>query len=154
MDPKLPTMPQTFRNAGYQAYAVGKLHVYPQRNRIGFDEVILCEEGRHQFGGVVDDFERFLEREGYAGYEFTHAMGSNEYCTRPVALAGTLPPNQLDHARNVLHHPSPRSHPLSFLVLLLHGTASADNSAARLFRHVSTPRCRRTCCRRLGKKFR
>ena len=86
MDPKLPTMPQTFRNAGYQAYAVGKLHVYPQRNRIGFDEVILCEEGRHQFGGVVDDFERFLEREGYAGYEFTHAMGSNEYCTRPWHL--------------------------------------------------------------------
>ncbi len=86
MDPKLPTMPQVFRDAGYQAYAVGKLHVYPQRNRIGFDEVILCEEGRHHLGGVVDDFERFLEREGYTGQEFIHAMGSNEYCTRPWHL--------------------------------------------------------------------
>ena len=30
---------------GIQAYAVGKLHVYPQRDRIGFDDVILDEEG-------------------------------------------------------------------------------------------------------------
>ena len=42
MDPALPTMPQVFRDAEYQAFAVGKLHVYPQRDRIGFDEVILC----------------------------------------------------------------------------------------------------------------
>ena len=27
--PDLPTLAQTFRDAGYQAYAVGKLHVYP-----------------------------------------------------------------------------------------------------------------------------
>ena len=44
------TLPQTFRDAGYQAYAVGKLHVYPQRNRIGFDDVLLNEEGRHHLG--------------------------------------------------------------------------------------------------------
>ena len=86
MDPKLTTMPSAFRNAGYQAYAVGKLHVYPQRDRIGFEEVILNEEGRHQFGGVVDDYERFLREEGYSGQEFTHGMGSNEYCVRPWHL--------------------------------------------------------------------
>ena len=39
MDPRLAPLPQTFRDAGYQAYAVGKLHVYPQRDRIGFDDV-------------------------------------------------------------------------------------------------------------------
>ena len=82
MDPKLPTMPQVFRGAGYQAYAVGKLHVYPQRNRIGFDEVILNEEGRHHLSGVQDDFERFLQQEGYAGQELTHAMGNNVYTAR------------------------------------------------------------------------
>ena len=86
MDPDLPTLPQTFRQAGYQAYAVGKLHVYPQRHRIGFDDVILCEEGRHHLGGGKDDFELFLEREGYAGQELTHAMGNNEYATRPWHL--------------------------------------------------------------------
>ena len=44
--PDFPTLAQTFRNAGYQAYAVGKLHVFPQRDRIGFDDVLLAEEGR------------------------------------------------------------------------------------------------------------
>ena len=39
--PDLPTLPQIFSEAGYQTYAVGKLHVYPQRDRIGFDDVIL-----------------------------------------------------------------------------------------------------------------
>src|SRR5688500_12805117 len=37
--PDVPTLAQTFRDAGYQAYAVGKQHVYPQRRRIGFDDV-------------------------------------------------------------------------------------------------------------------
>ena len=48
--PDLPTVAQTFRDAGYQAYAVGKLHVYPQRDRIGFDDVLLDEEGRPHLG--------------------------------------------------------------------------------------------------------
>ena len=86
MSPDLPTMPQVFRDNGYQAYAVGKLHVYPQRDRIGFDEVILCEEGRHHLGGGDDDFERFLRQEGYPGQELTHAMGNNAYTTRPWHL--------------------------------------------------------------------
>jgi len=79
--PPLPTLAQTFRDAGYQACAVGKLHVYPQRSRIGFDEVILGEEGRLQFG-VVDDYELFLGDRGYAGQQFHHGMGNNEYVTR------------------------------------------------------------------------
>lgn len=86
MDPELPTLPQVFRDAGYQAFAVGKMHVYPQRDRIGFDDVILNEEGRHHLGGVRDDYELFLADEGYAGQELTHAMGNNEYCTRPWHL--------------------------------------------------------------------
>ena len=34
--PDAPTMAETFVAAGYQAYAIGKLHVYPPRSRIGF----------------------------------------------------------------------------------------------------------------------
>ena len=87
MNPGLSTMPQVFREHGYRACAVGKLHVYPQRDRIGFDEVILCEEGRHHLGGnVQDDFERFLVRQGHAGRELTHGMGNNVYTTRPWHL--------------------------------------------------------------------
>ena len=39
--PEAKTLAQAFSDAGYQTVAVGKLHVYPQRNRIGFNEVIL-----------------------------------------------------------------------------------------------------------------
>ena len=46
--------------AGYQTYAVGKLHVYPQRDRIGFDDVLLNEDGRHHLGLGADDYELFL----------------------------------------------------------------------------------------------
>jgi arylsulfatase len=79
--PRVPTLAQVFRNAGYQAYGVGKLHVYPQRDRIGFDDVILCEEGRAQWG-VVDDYELFLGDRGYPGRQFDHGMCNNQYVAR------------------------------------------------------------------------
>ncbi len=84
--PDLPTMAQTFRDAGYQAYAVGKLHVYPQRNRIGFDDVILDEEGRTQYG-VIDDYENYLADQGHIGQAFSHGMSNNDYNTRPWHLS-------------------------------------------------------------------
>lgn len=83
--PELPTIAQSFSEAGYQTYAVGKLHVYPQRDRIGFDDVILEEEGRVLYG-VVDDYETFLADKGYAGQQFDHGMGNNEYLMRPWHL--------------------------------------------------------------------
>ena len=82
MDPNLPTLAQTFRDAGYQAFAVGKLHVYPQRDCIGFDDVTLMEECRHQFGLTADDYELFLAEQGYAGQAMTHGMCNNDYMTR------------------------------------------------------------------------
>jgi len=81
----LPTLAQTFRDAGYQAQAVGKLHVYPPRDRIGFDDVILAEEGRPQLG-AIDDHQLFLGDEGYAGQGFAHGMSNNDYQHRPWHL--------------------------------------------------------------------
>lgn len=83
--PDFTTLAQAFGNAGYQTFAVGKLHVYPQRNRIGFDDVILQEEGRYEFGNV-DDYQIWLGEQGYAGEEFMHSMGNNNYLTRPWHL--------------------------------------------------------------------
>lgn len=77
--PNLPTMAQTFRDNGYQAYAVGKLHVYPQRDRIGFDDALVVEEGRHQFGMTKDDYEMFIQEEGFAGQEYGHGASNNDY---------------------------------------------------------------------------
>jgi len=83
--PNVTTLAQAFRDNGYQAYAVGKLHVYPQRNRIGFDDVILAEEGRYEFG-EVDDYQTWLGENGHVGEEFMHSMGNNTYYTRPWHL--------------------------------------------------------------------
>jgi len=84
--PDLPTLAGTFGRAGYQTYAVGKMHVFPQRDRIGFHEVILNEEGRHQFGMSADDYDLFLADQGYAGQQYVHGMCNNMYETRPWHL--------------------------------------------------------------------
>lgn len=84
--PDVPTLAESFVSAGYQAYGVGKLHVYPQRNRIGFNDVVLAEEGRYQHG-LIDDYQIWLGENGYLGKEFLHGMGSNEYYTRPWHLS-------------------------------------------------------------------
>ena len=91
------------------AVALGKLHVYPQRNRIGFDEVFLCEEGRHHLGGnVQDDFERFLAHQGYTGRELSHGMGNNVYTTRPWHLPEEChPTNWTVRPADVRDHPAP-----------------------------------------------
>lgn len=81
----LTTLPQAFRDAGYQAYGVGKLHVYPPRDRIGFDDVFLAEEGRPQFGSI-DDYEIFLADRGHAGQQFAGGMNNNNYMHRPWHL--------------------------------------------------------------------
>ncbi len=80
--PDAITLAQSFRNGGYQANAVGKLHVHPQRDRIGFDDVILEEEGRHQFGGHADDYEMFLDEQGYGGRVFEAGHATGDYTAR------------------------------------------------------------------------
>ena len=77
----IPSMPQVFRNAGYQAYGVGKLMIYPGRDRMGFDDILINEEGRHMYGVGADDYEMFLTEQGYPGQEYTHGSG-NDYVTR------------------------------------------------------------------------
>jgi len=87
----IPTLAETFRKNGYQATAIGKLHVYPQRNRIGFDDVILYEEGRSNLGSI-DDYEIFLADEGQAGKQNMHGMSQNEFSWTPWHLEDRLHP--------------------------------------------------------------
>ena len=83
---QLTTLPQAFRDAGYQANAVGKLHVYPPRDRIGFDDVQLAEEGRPHLG-AIDDYEMFLADRGHVGQQFAGGMNNNNYMHRPWHLS-------------------------------------------------------------------
>ena len=84
--PKVTTMAQAFRDAGYQTQAVGKLHVHPQRDRIGFDDVLLDDEGRPQWG-ITDDYDIYLGDQGLPGRQFDHGMSNNQYHWRPWHLA-------------------------------------------------------------------
>jgi len=94
--PRVPTLAQCFRDAGYQAYCVGKLHVWPQRDRLGFDDVLLEEQGRHQHrpvpDGVADDWELHLQEQGYSGQEYAGGMTQNDFVARPWHLPEHLHP--------------------------------------------------------------
>lgn len=41
------TIAQTFKDAGYQTQCIGKMHVYPARKRLGFDNVLLHDGYLH-----------------------------------------------------------------------------------------------------------
>ena len=83
--PQVKTLATCLREGGYQSTAIGKLHVYPKRDRIGFDDAIIAEEGRGHLGSD-DDYEIFLADQGHAGQQFLHGMGNNEYLWRPWHL--------------------------------------------------------------------
>lgn len=87
--PDIPTLAGCFTRGGYQTSATGKLHVYPTRDRIGFEETFIAEEGRSHLGGV-DDYEIFLAEKGCAGQQFMHGMSNNEYSWRPWHLDENL----------------------------------------------------------------
>jgi arylsulfatase A-like enzyme len=87
--PKAPLLAQVFKDQGYQTAAIGKLHVFPQRNRIGFEEALIAEEGRLNLG-AIDDYDLFLADKGFAGEQYMHGMSNNDYQTRPWHLAEPL----------------------------------------------------------------
>ncbi|NVK60788.1 MAG: sulfatase-like hydrolase/transferase [Rhodobacteraceae bacterium] len=89
MPAKARTLAGTFSAAGYQTGAIGKLHVYPPRDRIGFDDALLAEEGRGHLGGP-DDYEMSLADAGHPGEQFAHGMSNNEYGWNTWHLADDL----------------------------------------------------------------
>ena len=85
MPPNTKTIAQTFRDNGYQAFAVGKLHVMPQRDRIGFDDALISEEGRPYYGSI-DDYDLYLAEKGFVGQQFSHGVSNNDYTWRTWQL--------------------------------------------------------------------
>ncbi len=85
-----PKLAEMFTKAGYQTFAAGKLHVHPQRNRIGFEDVQLNEEGRRQGGLHRDDYEADLERHNVLQLAHSHGLGNNQYGMRLSPLPEPL----------------------------------------------------------------
>ena len=71
---------------------MGKLHVHPRRNRIGFDKVIFNEEGRSTNGGGRDDWEKDLDARGFGGQAYATGGCNNDYLITPWHLPWDLHP--------------------------------------------------------------
>ncbi|MCG6567239.1 arylsulfatase [Tessaracoccus sp. ZS01] len=86
------TLPRELGRAGYQTQAIGKMHVYPERDRIGFDDVRLHDGFLHfarQRAGrnlqLIDDYSTWLRRQPgmAAAAETDHGVGCNSMMARP-----------------------------------------------------------------------
>ncbi len=87
------TMPEIFTKNGYQTRCVGKMHVWPPRKNLGFEEVELCDgylphrnvktQQQHSWWRV-DDYINFLkEKEGIDADFAENGVDCNSYVVRP-----------------------------------------------------------------------
>ncbi|HIT77044.1 MAG TPA: arylsulfatase [Candidatus Avipropionibacterium avicola] len=91
------TLPSVLRENGYQTQAIGKMHVFPERARCGFDDVRLHDGFMHfgrRYGGrnliAHDDYLTWLQRQPGVdahGDYFDDGVG----CNSMVALPWTKP---------------------------------------------------------------
>ena len=58
LPPGIPTFPQLLRDSGYRTAAVGKMHFTPSYLDIGFDKMMLAEQGGT--GRYIDDYHAWL----------------------------------------------------------------------------------------------
>jgi arylsulfatase len=97
------TIQGEFRKAGYHTQAIGKMHVYPERGRIGFDDVILHDGFLHhsrrhfkQNFAFFDDYVPWLRRQPGSTPEaeyFDHGVNCNSVAARPWDKAEHLHPS-------------------------------------------------------------
>jgi len=83
------TLAGEFTRHGYQTQAVGKMHVYPERSQLGFQNVILHDgylhfARRNPASGLVDDYLPWLrEQLGRQADYFEHGVNCNSQVARP-----------------------------------------------------------------------
>lgn len=96
------TVQGEFRRAGYQTQAIGKLHVFPERSRSGFDEALLHDGylhfARRHHGGhfaKFDDYVPWLRRQPGVSADadyFDSGVNCNSLVARPWHLREELHP--------------------------------------------------------------
>ena len=95
------TLASEFGRHGYQTRAIGKLHAFPERNRIGFDEVTLHDGYLHAARDrrvdprFHDDYLSWLERQPgeHAGADYADTgLDCNSVVARPWPRAERLHP--------------------------------------------------------------
>jgi arylsulfatase A-like enzyme len=95
------TLPQAFRDAGYQTQAIGKMHYSPERVRLGFDDVILhdgylqASRRRQRDARWYDDYLTWLRKqagESAASDYIENGTHCNAVTARPWDKAESLHP--------------------------------------------------------------
>lgn len=96
------TMPGEFRRHGYQTKCVGKLHVSPERNRIGFDDVTLHDGYLHfarRRDRAVESYDDYLPwlrdqaGQNAAADYFDNGLNCNSVVARPWDKPEALHPS-------------------------------------------------------------
>lgn len=84
------TLAGVFTSNGYQTQAIGKMHVYPERSQLGFQNVILHDGYLHharnhnRYHDTIDDYLPWLRRAlGRDADYFDHGLNCNAYTVRP-----------------------------------------------------------------------
>ncbi len=86
------TLAGEFTRHGYQTQAIGKMHVYPERKQLGFQNVILHDghlhfprRQSHRHLDIYDDYIPWLrEKLGDPSAEyFDHGLNCNSFAVRP-----------------------------------------------------------------------
>lgn len=97
------TLPQYFKDRGYQTYCVGKMHVFPTRKRLGFDHIVLNDGYLHvhrKYGKAYgqqfeysNDYHTFLKEEmGFRTDVIDNGLHCNSWQARPWHLEEYLHP--------------------------------------------------------------
>ena len=94
------TIASVLAEAGYLTHAVGKMHVWPARRRMGFHDVDLHDgytaEGRRQLSNFeqVDDYLPWLRLRSHSEADIVDAaLGCNGYDVRPWPMDDRLHPH-------------------------------------------------------------
>jgi arylsulfatase A-like enzyme len=94
------TLPGLLSRAGYQTHCVGKMHVWPQRRRLGFDDVRLHDGYLHAVRDSARDYARdddylvwLRERIGAGADTIDVGLGCNGYVARPWTRDEMLHPS-------------------------------------------------------------
>jgi arylsulfatase A-like enzyme len=80
------TMPGCLSAAGYQTQLVGKLHLFPQRKRYGFDHMVLSDSAHHRPTSryqAHNDYTKWLRDQGFNHNPNSHGLSGNGRVARP-----------------------------------------------------------------------
>jgi len=96
------TLGGCFSRGGYQTHVVGKMHVWPQRNRLGFDEVELHDGYLHttrnanvphrEYFDINDDYLAYLRQYKPDADLNDAGLECNSWLARPFPYEETLHP--------------------------------------------------------------